>query len=134
MLTSVRSKGNTIIAIQNGETDGNDDTSGDQGWTILSGAGATPPTPTYPSTHAECGGAGTEILKQFFKTDKKSFVIGCYKLPDVTRSYNSFSAFSSELAVSRIYIGYHFRNDIEQGEKMGKELGKYVFDNNLREL
>jgi hypothetical protein len=123
-----------ITAIQNGDSDGNDNTSGDPSWTILSAAGATPPTPTYPSTHAECGGAGTEILKQFFKTDKKSFTIGCYKLPDVTRSYKSFSEFSSELAVSRIYIGYHFRNDIEQGEKKGKELGKYVFENNLREL
>ncbi len=123
-----------ITAIKNGETDGNENTSGDEGWTILSAAGATPPTPTYPSTHAECGGAGAEVLKQFFRTDKKSFTIGCYKLPDVTRSYNTFSEFSSELAVSRIYIGYHFRNDIEQGEKMGKELGKYVYDNNLREL
>jgi len=123
-----------MTAIQNGDTDGVDGTSGDPGWVSLAQVGFTPPTPTYPSTHAECGGAGTEVQKLFFSKDKKPFTIGCYGLPGVTRTYNTFTEFSEDLAISRIYIGYHFRNDIEQGEKIGKELGKFVFENNLREL
>ncbi len=46
----------------------------------------------------------------------------------------SFSQLSLDIAISRIFIGYQFRNDVVQGEKMGRELAKYVFKNNLRIL
>jgi hypothetical protein len=123
-----------ITAIRSGDDDGNTDTAGDLAWSILQAARATPPTPTYPSTHAETSGAGAEIFKLFFKKDNKPFTIGSYSLPDAERSFASFSQFASECAVSRIYIGYHFRNDIVQGGNKGRELAEYVFANNLREL
>jgi hypothetical protein len=41
---------------------------------------------------------------------------------------------SYENAISRIYIGYHFRYAVEVGERQGKEMGEYIFNNNLREL
>lgn len=121
-------------AIRSGDSDGNDLTEGDDGWIILRAAKATPPTPTYPSTHAEAAGAVAEILKLYFKRDKVSFTIGSYSLPGVERSFSSFSQFASQCAESRIYIGYHFRNDVVQGEKMGRELARFVFANNLRAL
>jgi len=121
-------------AINNGETDGNDDTAGDVSWKILAAARATPPTPTYPSTHAEAAGAVAEILKLYFRRDNIPFTISSYALPDVERSFYSFSQFAREVSISRIYIGYHFRNDIVQGEKMGRKLAKFVFENNLKEL
>lgn len=121
-------------AIRSGASDGNDETEGDAGWSILSAARNTPPTPTYPSTHAEAAGAVAEMLKLCFKRDQVSFTIGSYALPGAERSFESFSQFASECSVSRIYIGYHFRNDIVQGEKMGRELARFVFSNNLRPL
>ena len=123
-----------VTAIKHGDNDGNDHTSGDPAWAILKAARATPPTPTYPSTHSEMGGAAAEMFKLYFKKDSKSFTIGSYYLPEVERSFTSFSQFAAECAVSRIYIGYHFRNDVVQGEKMGRELAKFVFANNLRRL
>ena len=123
-----------VTAIKYGESDGNDNTVGDPTWSILQAARATPPTPTYPSTHSEMGGAGAEIFKLFFKKDNKPFTIGSYYLSGVERSFTSFSQFATECATSRIYIGYHFRNDIVEGEKMGRELAKFVYENNLREL
>ncbi len=121
-------------AIRLGATDGNDDTDGDAGWSILTAARNTPPTPTYPSTHAEAAGTVAEMLKLCFKRDNVSFTIGSYALPGVERSFKSFSQFASECSISRIYIGYHFRNDVVQGEKMGRELARFVFSNNLRPL
>ena len=120
-----------ITAIRFGNDDGNDDTAGDPAWIILQAARATPPTPTYPSTHSEMGGAGAEIFRLFFKKDNKPFTIGSYSMPGAERSFAGFSQFATECATSRIYIGYHFRSDIVEGEKMGRELGKYVFENNL---
>jgi hypothetical protein len=123
-----------VTAIKNGNNDGNDNTIGDPTWSILQAAKATPPTPTYPSTHSEMGGAGAEILKLYLRKDNKPFTIGSYSLPGVQRSFTGFSQFATECATSRIYIGYHFRNDIVEGEKMGRQLAKYVFENNLRKL
>ena len=123
-----------ITAIRSGEDDWNWDTEGDPTWSILQAARATPPTPTYPSTHAEMGGAGAEILKLFFKKDDQEFTIGSYSLPDAERSFTSFSQFATECAVSRIYIGYHFRDDVVEGERKGRQLARYVFANNLNEL
>jgi hypothetical protein len=123
-----------VTAIKYGDNDGNDFTTGDPAWSILQAARATPPTPTYPSTHSEMGGAGAEIFKLFFKKDNKPFTIGSYSLPGFERSFTGFSQFATECATSRIYIGYHFRNDIVEGEKMGRKLAKFVFENNLREL
>lgn len=121
-------------AIRLGELDGNGATTGDAGWSILSGARNTPPTPTYPSTHAEAAGAVTEILHLYFKRDNVQYKIGSYSLPGVERSFSSFSQFASECAESRIYIGYHFRNDVIHGEMKGRELARFVFANNLRAL
>ncbi len=121
-----------ISAIRAGDTDGNDDTVGDITWTPTF---TTPPTPDYPSTHAYTGGAGSEVLKRFFGTDDVSIkVISPYYLPGVERTMTSFTQMGRENAISRIYIGYHFRKAVIEGEKMGHELGRYVFENSLREL
>jgi len=122
----------TAIAL--GDIDGNPQTAGDPGWIILKGARATPPTPTYPSTHASAAGAVAEVLKLYFKRDNIPFSIGSYTLPGVERSFSGFSQFARECSVSRIYIGYHFRQDIVIGEKMGRKLGQYVYFNNLRPI
>ena len=123
-----------ISAIRSGADDLNPETAGDPAWSIMQAAKATPPTPTYPSAHAETSGAGAEFFKLFFQTDNKPFTIGSYSLPEAERSFENFSQFASECGVSRIYIGYHFRDDIVQGESKGRELAEYVFANNLREL
>ncbi|RIA09528.1 PAP2 superfamily protein [Flavobacteriaceae bacterium MAR_2010_72] len=121
-----------ITAVRAGDNDGNPETIGDPTWTPTH---TTPPTPEYPSTHSYCGGAGAEVLKLFFGTDTKPFTATSpYYLAGVERNITSFSQLARENAESRIYIGYHFRHAIEVGERQGKQLGNYVFKNNLREL
>jgi hypothetical protein len=80
------------------------------------------------------GGAGAELFKLYFKKDFKQFTLESFYLPGAERSYTSFSHLSSDISISRIYTGFQFRNDVVQAEKMGRELARYVFRNNLRVL
>lgn len=121
-----------VSAIRNGDNDGVAETEGDASWTS---SFATPPTAEYPSTHAYAGGAAATVFKSYFKSDHIDLIVTSpYYLPGKERKLNSFSQMSYENAISRIFIGYHFRHAVEVGERQGKELGKYVYDNNLREL
>jgi hypothetical protein len=123
-----------VTAIRMADTDGNDLTTGDPAWNNLQAARATPPTPTYPSAHAQMGGAGAELFRLYFKKDFKDFAIRSNYLPGAERYYSSFSQLSEDIAISRIFAGFQFRNDVEPAEMMGRELAQYVFENNLRRL
>ena len=121
-----------ISAIRGGDSDGIEATIGDVDWTPTF---RTPPTPEFPSTHAYSGGAAAVVFKAYFKTDHLNMkVTSPYYLPGVERHLSSFTQMGNENAISRIYIGYHFRKAVEVGERQGRELGEYVFENNLREL
>jgi hypothetical protein len=119
-----------VTAIQNGDTDGNPDTAGDPKWTPLR---ATPADQDYASGHAIEGGAGAEVLKQFFGTDRIRFqdcsttlAAGstCSDPSPVLRSYSSFSQAADENALSRILIGFHFRKSVDEGTEYGRNIGK----------
>jgi PAP2 superfamily len=117
-------------AIRLGDTDGNDSTDGDPNWNLL--APPTPPAPDYPSNHATNAGAVSELLKQFFNTDQISFSTTSNSLPGVTRNYTSLSQAAMEVAVSRIYVGYHFRHSIDKGLEEGVQIGDFVFAHSLQ--
>jgi hypothetical protein len=129
-----------ITAIRAGDSDGNPATSGDPDWTPLS---QTPPDQDYPSGHSIEGGAGAEVLKQFFGTDQISFQDCSVTLPagstcsdpsPVLRSYTSFSQAAAENAYSRILVGFHFRNSTQEGNDYGHKIGKRAADLYLRPL
>ena len=121
-----------ITAIRLGGTDGNPATDADPTWTPLQ---FTYPMPDHDSGHAVQGGVAAEILKQVFGTDNVSFTacsttvgagLGCTDATPVLRSYSSFSQAADENAVSRIYIGIHFRNAVEEGVKHGRKIADYA--------
>jgi hypothetical protein len=119
-----------ITAIRRADTDRNPDTTVDVNWTPLV---PTPPNQDYVSGHSIEGGAGAEVLQQFFGTDLIGFEDCSTTLPagstcsdatPVLRSYTSFSEASAENAYSRILIGFHFRKSIEEGIKYGTKIGR----------
>jgi hypothetical protein len=127
-----------VTAIQTGDTDGNPDTAGDPTWTPLH---PTPADQDYPSGHSIEGGAGAQVLKQFFGTDDVNFITCSTTLPpgskcndasEVTRSYTSFSEAAAENAYSRILIGFHFRKAVEEGTEYGRKIGKRAANLYLR--
>jgi hypothetical protein len=127
-----------ITAIRLGDTDGNPDTHGVADWTPLQ---FTYPMPDHDSGHAVQGGVAAEILKQVFGTDHVSFTacsttVGpsgrCGDPAPVIRSYSSFSQAAEENAVSRIYIGIHFRRAVEQGVRHGRKIADYAVHQHLK--
>jgi hypothetical protein len=127
-----------VTAIRAADTDGNPDTTGDATWTPLRG---TPPNQDYASGHSIEGGAGAEVLKQFFGTDVMSFEDCGVTLPagstcsdasPILRSYSSFSQAAAENAYSRILIGFHFRKSVETGTEYGRKIGQRAANLYLR--
>ncbi|MDJ1483726.1 vanadium-dependent haloperoxidase [Cytophagaceae bacterium YF14B1] len=86
----------------------------------------TPPFPEYTSGHSVVSAASAEILSYFIGdsfrfTDTSEEYFG---LPP--RNFTSFRHASSEAGISRLYGGIHFRDSIEEGQKQGNKIGKFV--------
>lgn len=128
-------------AIQLAGTDNNPATTADPNWKplLLNGAGDTrinPCFPAYTSGHATFGGTWARIMQRFFGTDAITFV-GTTDDPQargVTRTFTSLRAAGAEDAISRIYLGVHYRFDADFGLSSGRSVADFVFNNQLRPL
>jgi hypothetical protein len=127
-----------VTAIQTADSDGNPNTSADPTWTPLV---PTPPIPDHDSAHSVEGGAAATVLKQFFGTDHIGFATCSLTLPSgstctdaspTLRRYRNFSQAADENALSRILVGFHFRNAVEKGTEHGRTIGNHVVDRYLR--
>jgi PAP2 superfamily len=131
-----------ITAIRAADTDGNAATAVDATWEQL--AGATPPTPDYPSAHAVAGGAAESALISIFgagtktsaaqpsELDGNPFTVSSPTLAGQPRTYRGFSHAAKENAESRIYVGFHFPKAVYDGLAQGRAVGDYVVANRLR--
>ena len=127
-----------VTAIRQAGTDGNPNTRADPTWTPLE---PTPPIPDHDSAHSVEGGAAAEVMRRFFGTDRIAFrtcsltlAAGstCADLAPVTRRYDSFSEAADENGLSRILIGFHFRNAVEDGIEHGRRIGARAVGRFLR--
>ena len=60
--------------------------------------------------------------------------MGNRKITGLTHLIQFDALLSSFEAASRIYAGFQFRNDVEAGERMGRELARYIFETKFRDL
>jgi len=84
----------------------------------------TPPFPEYVSGHSVVSSAAAMILTQIFG-DNYSYLDDTeveFGLPK--RQFSSFSDAASEASISRLYGGIHFRDAIEQGAILGKQVSE----------
>ncbi|MCG3197010.1 MAG: hypothetical protein GHCLOJNM_01492 [bacterium] len=127
-----------VTAIQQGDTDGNDDTIGDPSWLPLGAPGRgiipdfTPPFPAYTSGHATFGAATFKTLELYYGTDNLEFTLASEEIGGVTRTFSSFSQAAEENGQSRIYLGIHWSFDKVYGISTGNQVAEYVFHNALR--
>jgi hypothetical protein len=129
--------------------DGNPYTRGDPGWTPLGaqasnlfGPDFTPPFPSYPSGHGGFISALFQTLRRFYGTDNISFTFVSDEWNGITRdnkgwvrplkprSYSTLSQAENEGALSRIYLGVHWRFDLESINQ-GNAVANYVYDHGL---
>jgi len=119
-----------ITAIRAGDTDGNDKTLPDPGWTPFI---ATPCFPSYPSAHASASYAARKIAEEILGGANHSITLSHPNTP-VTLSYSKFSEITDDIDDARIYGGIHFRFDQDAGAVQGRAVGLYVCQNNLRPI
>jgi hypothetical protein len=120
----------TAVALAGG--DGNDATSPQAGWEVL--APPTPPVPDYPSGHSTAGGSAAAVIEAVVPGRGPAIATTSGSLPGVTRRFSSVAEAARENALSRVYIGYHFRYATVVGLAQGRAVGEYVAAHALRPL
>jgi hypothetical protein len=107
-----------ITAIRAGDTDGNEATVGDSGWSPL--LAVTPNHPEYPSAHSCVTPAGGRIVARFFGTKKIDLTV-----PSLTglgdRHFARVKDLQDEVGNARIWGGIHYRSAVEDGIAIGEK-------------
>jgi hypothetical protein len=89
----------------------------------------TPSFPSYPSGHAMIGAASAEVLsvlygKSYKMVDSSHKGLKAFNIKP--RKFNSFKEMSNENAISRVFLGVHWRLDCDEGLRLGSLIGKEV--------
>ena len=130
-------------AIRWAANDGNPDTAPDPEWDNLHRH--TYAFPSYPSAHGTaCAAAMTALADTlgdataFTMTTPEVDVAGPFSgkvaMDPPTRQFESFSSAAMECALSRVYLGIHFRYDSEAGFELGRKIGDHAVGDFLRPL
>jgi hypothetical protein len=120
-----------VTAIQEGDNDGNPETTGDPNWQPLIN---TPNYPEYTSGANNVTGAVTRVLALFFATDEMTFAVNSTNAaaPQQTRTYHRFSDPATDVVNARVYEGIHFRPADVQARKQGRHVAQWAFSHFLR--
>ncbi len=130
-------------AIRWAANDGNPATVPDPDWNNLHQH--TYAFPTYPSAHGVVCAAAMTVLADTFgenlsftmytpEVDSAGPMSAKLELDPATRSFESFSDAAMECAMSRVYLGIHFRYDSIEGNKLGNQIGQFALLNYLTPL
>jgi hypothetical protein len=105
----------------------------DPAWQPL---GSTPCFPAWASGHATFAGAWEAVLTDVFDTGQIPFTASTDdpKSPVKNRAFSSFRQAAEEDANSRLWLGVHYRWDAVDGLQLGRNVGTYVVQNELRPL
>ena len=115
-----------ITAIRNANRDGNDATTADPNWTPLL---ATPAHPEYPSAHGCLTSALTDALAAGVGSDHLDITVpgatnGGSNLT-TSQDFNTVQDIQNQVIDARVWIGFHFRNSVVQGENLGNDVASW---------
>jgi hypothetical protein len=112
-----------ITAVRAGDTDSNEATVADPGWSPL--LAVTPNHPEYPSAHSCLTPAAGRVIARFLHTEHIDFTI-----PSLTglgdRHYATPRDLEYDVTNARIWGGIHYRSAVEDGADIAKKTTDYV--------
>jgi hypothetical protein len=114
-------------AIREADRDGNRATQADPDWTSLRPA---PPYPEYPSGHGCVSSAVAYALEELFGEGDLDMTITS-TVPEVagaTRTYDDADEWLDDVTDARIFLGYHFRDGMDDSVKLGRRVAEHVVD------
>lgn len=111
-----------ITAIRLADTDGNRATRPDPTWTPLV---ATPPYPDYVSGHACVSGATSETFSRLFGARSINLEVSS-TVTGTTRHFRTAAALDAETENARIWLGLHFRQAMDDGNKLGHRAASWT--------
>jgi PAP2 superfamily len=114
-----------VTAIQQGDTDGRADTSGDPSWTPFR---TTPNHPEYPGAHACVSTAASYALARYFRRDRTTFPMDAV-VGGVTyvHWFSRYTDAGGEAAAARIYGGMHYFFSNDAGARLGRRVVDWMF-------
>ena len=100
---------------------------------------STPPFAEYVSGHSTFSAAASETLKLFTRSDSYNDSItiskglsvieaGITPKKDITLSWKTFTKAANQAGISRRLGGIHFKDGDLEARKMGRKIGKAVFE------
>jgi hypothetical protein len=115
-----------ITAIRHADLDGNPATTADPTWQPLL---PTPTHPEYPSAHGCLSSALTDSLAAALHTQHLDITVPGATNGGTTlttnRVYNNVQDIQNQVIDARVWIGFHFRNSVVQGERLGNDVANY---------
>ena len=118
-----------ITAIQNADKDNNPDTTADTTWQPLL---PVPGHPEYPSQHGCFTSAFADTIAAALHTQHLDVTIpggegGSNKLT-TTQHFNNVQDIDRQVVDARVWLGFHFRNSVQQGERVGDHVANWELD------
>jgi hypothetical protein len=115
-----------ITAIQNADKDGNLDTTADPTWQSLL---PVPGHPEYPSQHGCFTSAFSDALAAALQTKHLDVTMpggqnGSTVLT-TTQHFETVDDIQNQVVDARVWLGFHFRNSVEQGERLGNRVATW---------
>jgi hypothetical protein len=115
-----------ITAIRNADKDGNPDTTADPSWQALLGV---PGHPEYPSQHGCFTAAFSDALAAALHTQRLDVTMpggqNGSSVLTTTQHFSTVGDIQKQVVDARVWLGFHFRNSVVQGEKVGNDVAAW---------
>jgi hypothetical protein len=118
-----------ITAIRNADLTGNKATPRDASWLPL---GDTPMHPEYPCAHCITSAAAGGVLKSVLGNEIPEVSMTSPTAPGVTRKWTRIQDYIDEVALARIYAGFHYRFSNKAANEMGRQIADLTIATQLR--
>jgi hypothetical protein len=118
-----------ITAIRNADLSDNPATQRDANWLPL---GDTPMHPEYPCAHCITSSAAAAVLQSSFGNDIPEVSMTSITAPGVTRRWKRLQDYADEVAMARIYGGFHYRFSNLAAQDMGRKIAELAVGTQMR--